>query len=168
MRLFSCAGGWLYQQADTLTPDDITFTPVSERQPTPEQLADLRFAWLAVKHVKSNAIAIAKDQRLLGMGSGQPNRVKSAQIALEKAGQDAQVRSCHELMSCRLGCWHDVDPPAFSVHACSGIFAMHLGQARHLGEVHTMHASYAPVTAPILHVLVDSKPCWVKVSIASA
>jgi phosphoribosylaminoimidazolecarboxamide formyltransferase/IMP cyclohydrolase len=49
---------------------------VTERQPTPEQMEDLKFAWRAVKHVKSNAITLAKD-RLLGMGSGQPNRVKS-------------------------------------------------------------------------------------------
>ena len=87
----ACAGGWLYQQADSLTPASITFTPVSETQPSEQQLADLRFAWLAVKHVKSNAIAVAKDGRLLGMGSGQPNRVKSTQIALEKAGDDAKV-----------------------------------------------------------------------------
>ncbi|KAK9790335.1 hypothetical protein WJX73_003262 [Symbiochloris irregularis] len=84
------SGGWLYQQADSLTPADITFTPASDTKPTEQQLADLRFAWLAVKHVKSNAIAVAKDQRLLGMGSGQPNRVKSTQIALEKAGEEAK------------------------------------------------------------------------------
>lgn len=43
-----------------------------------------------VKHVKSNAITVAKDKRLLGMGSGQPNRVKSAQIAMEKAGEEVK------------------------------------------------------------------------------
>ncbi len=43
-----------------------------------------------MKHVKSNAITVAKDLRLLGMGSGQPNRVKSVEIAMEKAG--AEVR----------------------------------------------------------------------------
>ena len=84
-------GGWLWQQADNKGPDDITFTPVSETQPTEQQLADLAFAWRCVKHVKSNAITIAKEQRLLGMGSGQPNRVKSVQIALEKAAEDVQV-----------------------------------------------------------------------------
>ena len=46
-----------------------------------------------MKHVKSNAITVAKDQRLLGMGSGQPNRVKSVEIALEKAGADIKARS---------------------------------------------------------------------------
>ena len=51
-------------------------------------MADLRFAWRCVKHVKSNAITLAKDGRLLGMGSGQPNRVKSVEIAMEKAGDE--------------------------------------------------------------------------------
>lgn len=82
------AGGWLMQGADDLSPEDITFTVVSEKQPTEQQLSDLRFAWRCVKHVKSNAITVAKDNKLLGMGSGQPNRVKSTQIAMEKAGDD--------------------------------------------------------------------------------
>lgn len=82
------AGGWLMQGADDLSPEDITFTVVSEKQPTEQQLSDLRFAWRCVKHVKSNAITVAKDNKLLGMGSGQPNRVKSTQIAMEKAGED--------------------------------------------------------------------------------
>lgn len=47
---------------------------VSEAQPTAQQLEDLKFAWRCVKHVKSNAITVAKDGKLLGMGSGQPNR----------------------------------------------------------------------------------------------
>jgi hypothetical protein len=68
------AGGWLQQGADSLAPEDITFEVVSEKQPTPQQLEDLKFAWRCVKHVKSNAIAVAKDGRMLGMGSGQPNR----------------------------------------------------------------------------------------------
>jgi hypothetical protein len=62
------------QGADDLSPEDITFTVVSEKQPTEQQLSDLRFAWRCVKHVKSNAITVAKDNKLLGMGSGQPNR----------------------------------------------------------------------------------------------
>ena len=88
------AGGWLYQEADSLAPEEIEFTPVSEAKPTEQQLEDLRFAWRIVKHVKSNAITVAKDGRLLGMGSGQPNRVKSTEIALEKAADDVQVGTC--------------------------------------------------------------------------
>lgn len=84
------AAGWLLQEHDALTPEGIEFTCVSEAQPTAEQLADLKFAWRCVKHVKSNAITVAKGEKLLGMGSGQPNRVKSVQIALEKAGDEVE------------------------------------------------------------------------------
>lgn len=87
------AGGWLYQEADSLAPEEIDFTAVSETKPTEQQLEDLRFAWRIVKHVKSNAITVAKEGRLLGMGSGQPNRVKSTEIALGKAGEDVKVRA---------------------------------------------------------------------------
>lgn len=83
-------GGWLVQDADDLGPDDVELTVVSEAKPTDEQLRDLEFAWRSVKHVKSNAITLAKDGRLLGMGSGQPNRVKSVDIAMEKAGDEVR------------------------------------------------------------------------------
>ena len=82
-------GGWLLQDSDAICAEDVEFAVVSEAKPSPEQLADLRFAWTVAKHVKSNAIAVAKSGELLGMGSGQPNRVKSTQIALEKAGPEA-------------------------------------------------------------------------------
>ena len=94
-----CAGGWLYQDADSLKPEEIEFTSVSDTKPTEQQLEDLKFAWRIVKHVKSNAITVAKDGRLLGMGSGQPNRVKSTEIALEKAAEEAKVRLHHSVLS---------------------------------------------------------------------
>jgi phosphoribosylaminoimidazolecarboxamide formyltransferase/IMP cyclohydrolase len=50
-------------------------------------LSDLLFAWKAVKGIKSNAIVIAKDKTLLGMGAGQPSRVVSVELALKKAGK---------------------------------------------------------------------------------
>jgi len=84
------SAGWLYQEADSLTPEEIDFKVVSDKQPTAEQLEDLKFAWRCVKHVKSNAITVAKGNKLLGMGSGQPNRVKSTEIALEKAGDEVK------------------------------------------------------------------------------
>ncbi len=80
-------GGWLLQDTDEIAPEAIDFRVVSKAQPSADQLADLRFAWRCVKHVKSNAITIAKDGRLLGMGSGQPNRLKSEEIAMEQAGE---------------------------------------------------------------------------------
>lgn len=59
-RLCSCAAaGWLYQEADSLQPSDIEFTVVSDTQPTEQQLADLKFAWTAVKHVKVQTMSIA-------------------------------------------------------------------------------------------------------------
>lgn len=54
------AGGWLLQEADDLTPDDIDFEVVTNKVPTLEQVEDAKFAWLCVKHVKSNAIVFAK------------------------------------------------------------------------------------------------------------
>jgi phosphoribosylaminoimidazolecarboxamide formyltransferase/IMP cyclohydrolase len=83
-------GGWLYQDVDALKPSEIEFKCVSETVATEAQLNDLKFAWSCVKHVKSNAITVCKDMRMLGMGSGQPNRVKSVEISLEKAGEDVK------------------------------------------------------------------------------
>ena len=53
-------------------------------------MADLRFAWKAAKHVKSNAIVLARDNVLLGMGAGQPNRVNSVHLAIRAAGDAAR------------------------------------------------------------------------------
>lgn len=80
-------GGWLVQDADDLGPEDVELRVVTQRNPTAKEFEDLKFAWRCVKHVKSNAITLAKDGHLLGMGSGQPNRVKSVEIAMEKAGE---------------------------------------------------------------------------------
>jgi phosphoribosylaminoimidazolecarboxamide formyltransferase/IMP cyclohydrolase len=82
------SGGMLVQ-----TPDydpELTLRTVTRRAPTQKELADLRFAWRAVKHIKSNAIVIAKDGALLGMGAGQPNRVTSVELALKRAGEAAR------------------------------------------------------------------------------
>ena len=81
-------GGFLVQTGDFET-EDLTLRPVTKRQPTEEEIKDLRFSWRAVKHVKSNAIVLAKDGTLLGMGAGQPSRIDSVEIALKKAGERA-------------------------------------------------------------------------------
>ncbi|XP_039688207.1 bifunctional purine biosynthesis protein PurH isoform X2 [Medicago truncatula] len=86
LSLRQVGGGWLAQDSDDLTPSDIKFNVVSEKTPQDGELHDAEFAWLCVKHVKSNAIVIAKDNCMLGMGSGQPNRVESLRIAMRKAG----------------------------------------------------------------------------------
>jgi len=82
-------GGFLVQSSDSLPEDSINLKTVTRRQPTPAEVKDLLFAWRAVKHIKSNAIVLVKDRTLLGMGAGQPSRIISAQIAIEKAGEKA-------------------------------------------------------------------------------
>lgn len=81
-------GGFLMQAADMGEMGD--WQTVTERAPTEPELADLRFAWKAARHVKSNAIVIVKDGALLGMGAGQPNRLISVELALKLAGDKAQ------------------------------------------------------------------------------
>lgn len=78
-------GGLLVQDADVdikeLTPEMC----VTKRKPTEKELKEMNFAWKIVKHVKSNAIVVAKDGATAGVGAGQMNRVGSAEIALEEA-----------------------------------------------------------------------------------
>ncbi|TKY62983.1 Bifunctional purine biosynthesis protein PurH [Spatholobus suberectus] len=90
LSLRQVGGGWLAQDSDDLTPHDIKFNVVSEKVPQDDALSDAEFAWLCVKHVKSNAIVIAKNNCMLGMGSGQPNRLESLRIAMRKAGDDVK------------------------------------------------------------------------------
>ncbi|KAM1293808.1 hypothetical protein ACFX2H_013813 [Malus domestica] len=90
LSLRQVGGGWLAQDSDDLTPQDIQFKSVTEKAPQKSELADAEFAWLCVKHVKSNAIVIAKNNCMLGMGSGQPNRLESLRIALKKAGEEVK------------------------------------------------------------------------------
>ncbi|MDY6892452.1 MAG: bifunctional phosphoribosylaminoimidazolecarboxamide formyltransferase/IMP cyclohydrolase [Chloroflexota bacterium] len=80
-------GGLLVQTSDALTDSGLSLRTVTDRAPTDEELKDLLFAWKAAKHVKSNAIVLVKGSMILGMGAGQPNRVTSVGIALEKAGE---------------------------------------------------------------------------------
>ncbi len=79
-------GGMLVQGSDSLPESDVEFKTVTERKPTEAEVADLLFAWRAVKHIKSNAILLAKDKAIMGMGAGQPSRIVAARIAKEKAG----------------------------------------------------------------------------------
>jgi phosphoribosylaminoimidazolecarboxamide formyltransferase/IMP cyclohydrolase len=84
------AGGFLVQASDDVVETPESWQVVTERQPTPEQLAELLFAWKVCKHVKSNAIVVTREQATLGVGAGQMNRVGSVKIALEQAGEKAQ------------------------------------------------------------------------------
>jgi phosphoribosylaminoimidazolecarboxamide formyltransferase / IMP cyclohydrolase len=84
------AGGMLIQTADDAIEDTRIWQFVTTNQPTPDELAELLFAWKVCKHVKSNAIVVTKDRTTLGVGAGQMNRVGSVKIALEQAGANAQ------------------------------------------------------------------------------
>ena len=82
-------GGILIHELDTLVVKREDLQVVSNRQPTEAEWADLLFAWKVVKHVKSNAIVLAKAEVTLGVGAGQMNRVGSANIAIAQAGAES-------------------------------------------------------------------------------
>ena len=84
------SGGLLIQTADIVGDMDIERRVVTEREPTLDEVTDLLFAWKAVRHVKSNAITLAKNLMLVGAGAGQMSRVYSVQIAIERAGDRAR------------------------------------------------------------------------------
>ncbi|MGH2382813.1 MAG: bifunctional phosphoribosylaminoimidazolecarboxamide formyltransferase/IMP cyclohydrolase [Candidatus Limnocylindria bacterium] len=84
-------GGVLVQTFDNLEEDRDKLQPVTQRRPTLEELTDLLFAWRAVRHVKSNAVVLAKKHAMVGMGAGQPSRVVSVEVALRKAGERAPL-----------------------------------------------------------------------------
>ncbi len=81
----SMNGGMLVQDRDINTKPVAADQCVTELKPTVEQLADMEFAWKIVKHVKSNAIVVAKGGMTYGVGAGQMNRIGSAEIALKQA-----------------------------------------------------------------------------------
>jgi phosphoribosylaminoimidazolecarboxamide formyltransferase / IMP cyclohydrolase len=83
-------GGALMQEADVLPDPEDIWQVVTETRPNEKQMADLRFAWEMVRHVKSNAIVLCKDRMLLGTGAGQMSRVDSTEIAVKKAGERAK------------------------------------------------------------------------------
>ncbi len=84
--LRSISGGYLAQTADDGLDDFDSWEVVTEETPTEQQMAELRFAWAACRHVKSNAIVLARNLALVGVGAGQMSRVDSVEIAIRKAG----------------------------------------------------------------------------------
>ena len=83
MHMVQVDGGLLVQDADLEFSND--FKTVSEKEPTKEQFQDLTFALKVIKHVKSNAIVVAKNQQAIGVGTGETNRIWAAQQAIERA-----------------------------------------------------------------------------------
>ncbi len=86
VELRSVNAGFLSQTLDVGDPASTEWKVVSERQPTAEELAALKFAWLSCQHVKSNAIVFAKGTATIGIGGGQPNRIDCVHIAAQRAG----------------------------------------------------------------------------------
>lgn len=86
MEVKSVQGGLLVQDVDTALVEG-ELTVATDRAPTEKELTDLLFAWKVCKHLKSNAIAIAKDGATLGLGPGQVNRIWPTISAIERSGQ---------------------------------------------------------------------------------
>ena len=84
------AGGLLVQDEDNYKLSKEDCKVVTQAQPTSQEIDEALFFWKIVKHVKSNAIVVGKGNRTLGVGAGQMNRVGSAKIALEQAGDLAK------------------------------------------------------------------------------
>ena len=86
LKALTISGGMLVQTIDEIKEDSNDWKVVTERSPTEREFADLEFAWNCLRHIKSNTIVLAKDNTLVGMGAGQPNRVVSVHLALRIAG----------------------------------------------------------------------------------
>ena len=82
--------GVLRQSVDFGDPAEVEWKVVSEREPTVDEWKALHFAWNACQHVKSNAIVFAQGTATVGIGGGQPNRVDSVRIAVQRAGEKAR------------------------------------------------------------------------------
>src|SRR5699024_8689250 len=89
-KMTSVKGGLLVQTNDQGTVTEADLTVVTDVKPTDSEIEDLLFAWKAVKHVKSNAIVLAKNKQTVGIGAGQMNRIGAAVIALKQAGEKAK------------------------------------------------------------------------------
>ena len=81
----SISGGLLVQSSDSRAVEESNLKVVSKRQPTRQELFDMRFAFKVAKHVKSNAIVFAQNGTTVGIGAGQMSRIDSTRIALRKS-----------------------------------------------------------------------------------
>ncbi|MGX5736631.1 bifunctional phosphoribosylaminoimidazolecarboxamide formyltransferase/IMP cyclohydrolase [Bosea thiooxidans] len=99
LSLRTVAGGFLAQARDNAVVDDMELKVVTKRQPSAQELADLRFAFRVAKHVKSNAIVYAKNLATVGIGAGQMSRVDSSRIAAWKAAEAAKAAGVAESLA---------------------------------------------------------------------
>jgi phosphoribosylaminoimidazolecarboxamide formyltransferase/IMP cyclohydrolase len=86
------SGGLLVQDPDGVRDDREGMEVVTRRQPTEAEWGDLLFAWRVAKHVKSNAIVLARDLATVGIGAGQMSRVDSVRLSIEKAQAELAAR----------------------------------------------------------------------------
>ncbi len=86
-------GGLLVETIDTSVVDHSQLQVVTRRRPTLEELTDLLFGWRAVRHVTSNAVVLARNASLVGVGAGQASRLVAVEIALHRAAERATM-SC--------------------------------------------------------------------------
>lgn len=86
----SVVRGMLRQQVDLGDPDQSNWKVVTEKQPTADEIAAMKFAWIACQYVKSNSIVFAKGEATVGIGGGQPNRVDCVRIAAGHAGENSK------------------------------------------------------------------------------
>lgn len=85
LEIRSVTGGWLVQTADSSGISREEMRAVSRRQPSADEWRDLLFAWRVAKHVRSNAIVLARREQTVGIGGGQVSRVDAVRIAVQKA-----------------------------------------------------------------------------------
>jgi phosphoribosylaminoimidazolecarboxamide formyltransferase/IMP cyclohydrolase len=85
------AGGLLVEAKDELGLDKTQLHVVTKRRPTLEELTDLLFAWRTVRHVRSNAIVLARNASTVGIGAAQASRQTAVEIALRRAGDRARM-----------------------------------------------------------------------------
>ena len=90
MEFKKISGGLLLEDKDSheMKKEELKF--VSQKKPSEKEIGELLYAWKIVKHIKSNAIVVTKEKAAIGIGIGQTNRVLSARIALEQAGEKAR------------------------------------------------------------------------------
>ena len=91
--LRSVPGGMVAQTHDQFTPDELdpaAWTVVSDRAPTADERVALAFAWRVVKHVKSNAIVLARGTTTVGIGGGETNRAGAVRLAAKRAGDNGR------------------------------------------------------------------------------
>ena len=87
------SGGVLIQTVNDIVENPRDWKTVTQREPTDQEWADLVFSWKCLRHIKSNTIVLGKDNTLVGMGAGQPNRVVSVHLALRIAGDKSEGSS---------------------------------------------------------------------------